>query len=337
MKTYYNKILTIFFFVLFTPILSAQVFIGDFDFNDKNQNHLLILKNGNLKYGKIISIQNTQLEFLEEKKTDSILFELSDLEKIFVARKDLDLSYLDQRDIAQKEEEIKHDIEPQFVKGNNRLFYAETGLTLHKREKEFTTILGSIHTLDYGLNDAVTVGFGFTNFGHIILHLKFNYIHGYDSSKFKAGFDIKAIGKPERIFNQFENEEMLAWTGFVNAAGYFSYGTPDRNVHVALNIAPVFEPLDDFNEMILVKFSFGGTIRVARHWKIIYENSFGYFERRNNEIFGLFSGFGASWFNDKNVIKFGIQSSPNFSLFNFPVDDFNQNNSLPFVSYSRYF
>lgn len=337
MKTFYNNILTILFLVLFTPILSAQVFIGDFNFNDKNQTHLLILKNEEVKYGKIISIQNTQLEFLEDKKIDTILFEFSDLEKILVNREDLDLSFPDHQEIVQKDEERKHDSEPQFVKGNNRLFYAETGLTLHKREKEFTTILGSIHTLDYGLNDAVTVGFGFTNFGHIIFHLKFNYIHGYDNSKFRAGFDIKAVGKPERIFNQFENEEMLGWSGFVNAAGYFSYGTPDRNVHVALNIAPVFEPLDDFDNIILVKFSFGGTIRVARHWKIIYENSFGFFETRNSEIFGLFSGFGASWFNDKNVIKFGIQSSPNFGLFNFPVDNFNQNNSLPFVSYSRYF
>ncbi len=336
MKTFYNKILTILFLVLLTPILSAQVFIGDFDFNDKNQTHLLILKNGKVKYGKIISIQNTQLNFLEDEKTEAVIFELTDLEKIIVDDEGLDMSFPEHQKVVQDHEKLKHQFEPQMVKGNNRLFYAETGLSLYKREKEFTSILGVIHNFDYGVNDAVTVGFGFTNFGHIMFHLKFNYIHGYDNSKFRAGFDIKAVGKPERIFNQFENEEMLGWTGFVNAAGYFSYGTPDRNVHVSLNFAPVFEPLDFFDE-VLVKFSFGGTVRVARHWKIIYENSFGAFERRNNEIFGLFSGFGASWFNDKNAVKFGIQPSPNFGLFNFPVDEFNQNSSLPFASYSRYF
>jgi len=78
-------------------------------------------------------------------------------------------------------------------------------------------------------------------------------------------------------------------------------------------------------------------VRIARHWKIIYENSFGGLENSNNDLFGLFSGFGMSWFNNKNVIKFGIQSSPLFGFFNFPIDEFNQNSSLPFVSYSRCF
>ncbi|MFK7772420.1 MAG: hypothetical protein AB8F94_09780 [Saprospiraceae bacterium] len=332
----YNNIFTILILSLFSHFLSAQIFIGNFDFNDDKQTHLLILKNGDVKYGKIISIQNTQLTFLEEEKTTTHIFELSELDKIIVDREDLDMSFPDHHEFVQDDEQKKQDSEPQIVKGNNRLFYAETGFTLYKREKEFTSTLGMVHTFDYGLNDAVTLGFGFSNFGHIIFHTKFNYIHGYDSSKFRAGFDIKAVGRPERTFNQFDNNEFLGWTGFVNAAAYFSYGTVDRNVHVALNLAPVFEPLDFFDGG-LVKISFGGMVRIGRHWKIIYENSFGYFDRGGNEIFGLFSGFGASWFNKKNVIKFALQSSPNFGLFNFPVDEFNQNNSLPFVSYSRYF
>ncbi|MFK8004845.1 MAG: hypothetical protein AB8H03_00680 [Saprospiraceae bacterium] len=333
---YHNNTFTIFIFLLFTHFLSAQVFIGDFDFNDKNQTHLLILNNGEVKYGKIISIQDTQLTFLEDEKTDTILFELSELDKILVDSRELDMSFPDHQEFFQNDEQKKHDSKPQIVKGNNRLFYAETGFTLYKREKEFNSILGLIHTFDYGMNDAVTFGFGFSNFGHIIFHTKFNYIHGHDSSKFRAGFDIQAVGKPERTFNQFENREMLGWTGFVNAAAYFSYGTPDRNVYLALNFAPIFEPFEFFDE-ILVKFSFGGTVRIGRHWKLIYENSFGALETRNNSIFGVFSGFGASWFNDKNVVKFGIQSSTAFGVFNFPIDEFNQNSTLLFVSYSRYF
>lgn len=333
---FYNSIFTILLFCLFTHFSSAQIFIGDFDFKDKNQTHLLILKNGEVKYGKIISIENTQLYFQEDEKTEATFFELAELDKIIVDVEDLDMTFPDHQDIVQGDEQKRHDSELQIVKGNNRLFYAETGFTLYKREKEFTSILGVIHTFDYGLNDAVTVGFGFSNFGHIIFHTKFNYIHGHDNSRFRAGFDIKAVGKPERFFIPFENREELRWAGFVNAAGYFSYGTPDRNVHVSLNVAPVFDDLDFFEEF-LVKFSFGGTARIGRHWKIIYENSFGVFESRNNEDVGLFSGIGVSWFNEKNVVKFGIQSSPNFGFFNFPVDEFNQNNSLPFVSYSRYF
>lgn len=332
----YNIIFTILFISLFSHFLSAQTFIGDFDFMDNKQTHLLILNNGEVKYGKIISIQNTQLTFLEDDKTETVFFELSELDKIIVEHKDLDMSFPDHQEFAQDVEEKKQDSKPQIVKGNNRLFYAETGFTLFKREKEFTSTLGVIHTFDYGLNDAVTLGFGFTNFGHIIFHTKFNYIHGYDNSKFRAGFDIKAVGRPERFFNQFENQEMLGWTGFVNAAAYFSYGTSDRNAHLALNFAPVFEPFGFFDQ-VLVKVSFGGTVRIGRHWKIIYENSFGYFDQGFNEVTGLFSGFGASWFNNKNVIKFAIQSSPNFGVINFPIEEFNQNSSLPFVSYSRYF
>lgn len=333
---YYNKTFTIFIICLFTHFLSAQVFIGEFDFNDKDQNHLLILNDGEVKYGKIISIQNTQLTFLEDEKTNHTIFELSELDKIIVDNEELDMSFPDHQEFIQDDEQKKHNSEPQIVKGNNRLFYAETGFTLYKREKEFNSILGLIHTFDYGLNDAVTFGFGFSNFGHIIFHTKFNYIHGHDNSKFRAGFDIKAVGKPERTFNQFEGREMLGWTGFVNAAAYFSYGTPDRNAHLALNLAPVFEPFDFF-DAILVKFSFGGTVRIGRHWKIIYENSFGGLETRDTSIFGLFSGFGASWFNDKNVVKFGAQSSNSFGVFNFPIIEFDQNTSLPFVSYARYF
>lgn len=333
---FYNNIFTIILFSLFIQISNAQIFIGDFNFEDKNQIHLLIFNNREVKYGKIISIKNTQLEFLEEEKTEAVFFELSELEQIIVDDDELDMTFPDHQQIVKTHEQLRNQFEPQIVKGNNRLFYTETGLTLYKREKEFTTILGLIHTFDYGLNDAVTVGFGFANFGHLILHTKFNYIHGYDDSKYRAGFDIKAIGKPDRIFDPNENKNTLEWTGFVNFASYFSYGTPDRNAHVALNVAPAFGR-SEFADKLLIKFSFGGTVRIARHWKIIYENSFGGFERRNNDIIGLFSGLGASWFNNKNVIKFGIQSSPNFGLFNFPVDEFNQNNSLPFVSYSRYF
>jgi len=335
MKTY-NNIFAILFLSLFSHFLSAQIFIGDFDFKDKKQNHLLILKNGEIKYGKIISIENTQLHFQEDEKTEAVFFELTELNKIMVNDDMLDMTFPDYQELVQEDEQKKHDSKPQIAKGNNRLFYAETGFTLFKKEKEFTSTLGIIHTFDYGLNDAITLGFGFSNFGHIIFHTKFNYIHGYDGFKFRAGFDIKAVGRPERLFNQFENEEMLGWTGFVNTAAYFSYGTPDRNVHLSLNLAPVFEPFDFF-DAVLVKFSFGGTVRIGRHWKIIYENSFGVFETNNNSVFGIFSGFGASWFNDKNVVKFGIQSSPNFGTFNFPIDEFNQSGSLPFVSYSRYF
>ena len=332
----YNNIFTILVFSLFSHFLSAQTFIGDFDFNDKNQTHLLILKNGEVKYGKIISIENTQLNFLEDEKTEAVFFQLSELDKIIVDVEELDMSFPDHQEFVQEDEQKKQDNEPQFVKGNNRLFYAETGFTLYKREKEFNSILGIVHTLDYGLNDAVTLGFGFSNFGHIIFHTKFNYIHGHDSSRFRAGFDIKAVGRPERAFNQFGNREELRWVGFVNTAGYFSYGTPNRNAHLALNVAAVFDEFNFFDEFI-VKFSFGGTVRIGRHWKIIYENSFGIFETRNNEEIGLFSGFGVSWFNDKNVVKLGIQSSPDFGFFNFPIDEFNQNNSLPFISYARYF
>ncbi len=332
----YNNIFTIFIFCLFTHFLNGQVFIGDFDFNDEDQTHLLILKDGEVKYGKILFIENTQLHFKEDEKTETVIFELSELNKIIVDQEEFDMSFPDHQEFVQDDEQRKHDSEPQIVKGNNRLFYAETGFTLYKREKEFTSTLGLIHTFDYGLNDAVTLGFGFSNFGHIIFHTKFNYIHGHDSSKFRAGFDIKAVGKPERTFIQFENREILGWTGFINVAGYFSYGTSDRNAHIALNLATVFEPLD-FLDNVLVKFSFGGTVRIGRHWKIIYENSFGAFETRNSSLFGIFSGFGASWFNDKNVVKFGIQSSSNFGFFNFPIQEFNQNNPLPFISYSRYF
>lgn len=336
MNSKYNKILTIIIFAFWAFSVHAQTFIGNFDFTDKSQSHLIIFKNNTVKYGRIISIENNQLTFLEKEGNETQTFQLAQLDKIMVDRKDIDLTVPENQKFVQNTEKVKFDTDLQTVKGNNRLFYSETAFTLNKRELEFNSILGLVHTFDYGLNDALTLGFGFTNFGHIILHTKFNYIHGYDGAIFRAGIDIKGIGRPERTFNQFDNREEIGWTGFVNFAGYFSYGSSDRNVHLSINLAPVFEPFDFFDQM-LVKINFGGTIRVARHWKIIYENSFGVFESNSNDIFGLFSGIGANWFNDKNAIKFGLQSSPNFGVFNFPISEFNENNAFPFFSYSRYF
>jgi hypothetical protein len=54
MKQPPNNILTILFFSAFIAFSSAQVFIGNFDFNDNHQTHFTILEDGKIKYGKII-------------------------------------------------------------------------------------------------------------------------------------------------------------------------------------------------------------------------------------------------------------------------------------------
>jgi len=329
MKHNLNNIFTFLFFLGCIPLSHAQTFIGDIKINDEVQEHILMLNDGNFKTGKILSIKNTEVVFynLENKKT--VIYQLSQINKVMVKRDDLDLTNNTARAMAELEEKQKHIKTDSQVRGNNRLFYTETGFSLKRGESEYHTIRGIIHGVDYGVSDGVTIGLGAIYPGYLTGHIKINYIGNFISKKFKAGFDFSFAAKPEK------NETEKGWVGFLKMSSFYSYGTPQRQAHLGLSLIPTLDIDDNFDEL-LVAFNFGGTLRVAPHWKIIYENAFGG-DFNFGGFFGIFSGLGGQWFNDKNSIKFGMTTSPSFGFVNIPLSELNPSAQLPFVSYSRYF
>lgn len=338
MNTNHNNILTIAFILLGIMVAHAQTFIGEFDFNDEQQRHVLAFYDGNTITGKIISIENTTIIFLEDQQSTTNSYQFSELNKIMVAKSDLDLTTAEGQSIAQKDEQYKLKTYHPEVRGNNRLFYAPTGFMLRKKQLEYNTLWGKNHTLDYGLLNGLTVGIGVANLDHIWLHTQFNYIGQNARSKFRAGFDFQITGKPNYFIDDSDQKEKLGWDGYFKMSTYISIGSPNRNAHLGFSIVPIFDTEQFFNAGIVRYFSFGGTVKVAPHWKIIYENTFGAVEEDfRNDIFGVFAGLGANWFNQKNSFKFGVNSSPNFGILNVPIDDFNAIAALPFFSYSRYF
>jgi len=332
MKYSHNNILTFFILLCFSTFLNAQTFEGDIKINDANQNHTLILKNGKQLDGKIISIENTEVQFKEINKTTVLFIELFEIEKVMVIN-----------DIENDSEEIVVATNDKIPSSNNRLLFTETGFSLKSNQTEYYTHYGFIHMVDYGMTNNSTFGIGFAYPGYLILHGKMNYATGRHKKKFRGGFDFQIAGQPQRIFNPFENKEQLGWNGFSRLSTYISHGDSRRMIHVGLNITTVFEPfegfsiLNPFDNSGLISFNFGGMIRVASNWNFVYENVFGAFEGRNVSAFGLFSGMGVNWFDGKNSLKLAINRSPNFRFFNFPVNELNTIRSLPFVSYSRFF
>ena len=328
MKKFLNNIFTFLIATCFFQYAPAQSFIGDIKINEESQTHIIIFKDGKTYTGRILSIENTEVVFYDKDKKTTNIYQLSQMDKIMVKRDDLDLTNITARAMAELEEKQKHQKPESELRGNNRLFYTETGFALKQGLSEYHTIRGVIHLVDYGLTDGLTIGLGAIYPGYLTGHIKFNYISTAISSKLRAGFDFNLTGKPD------ETETEKGWTGFLKMSTYFSYGSPERNVHLGLSLIPVFT-LDDSFDDVIIAFNFGGTIKLAPHWRIIYENSFGGDDFGN--LFGLFSGLGVHWYNEKNSIKAGMTSSPSFGFINIPLNDLNGSSQLPFVSYSRYF
>lgn len=330
-----NITLTILTFLLFPCIGSAQIFIGELSIDDDTQVHILELNNGDKVIGKIISIENTTVKFENNASLKVQKFELFEIQKITSLDKIENANLEEQSKYEEKKEMKKLNTFPSMPIGSHRLFYSETGFCLPQGTSEYQTIYGLAHLFDFGLSDNITLGTGITYPGYIMLHLKFNYISGYLHPKLRAGFDFQIAGKPQRAFNPFEGKEEVGWNGFFRINTYFSYGTPDRNVYLGFTLMPIFEPFDSFDSGI-ISFNFGGTVRIAPKWKIIYENVFGFLDN-NIGVTGFFSGLGVNYFNAKNSFKVALHPTPNFPFFSFPIGELNQVAALPFFSYSRYF
>jgi len=319
MKKYNNIISFIAFFLFVLPFVHAQDFVGDITINDPDHSVIIFFKNGTQKEGYIISIIDTELTFYSDGNKKTTTHHLSDIQKI-KAENAIEETF-DEKD------ELSYT-------GLNRLLYQETGFPLKAGEVQYTTYWGIIHKLDYAVSDGFTVGTGVVYPGYFIINTKMNIANRYRYKRFRMGLNLNLAARPFRIFDDFLEKDVTRWRGFMQFGFFTSFGNTNRNVHVAFNVIPIFSENDTFGDDAVFTLNFGGTIRVGKHWRIIYENSIG---GLNNGDPGLFTGIGISWFDIRNVVKFGVQPNSNFGFTNFPLSDTNLMHRLPVLSYSRNF
>ena len=319
MKKYNNIITILLFFLFFLPFANAQKFIGDVQIGDSEQTHLIFLKNGKQKEGRIISIVDTELTFYSTEDETTTSHHLSDIEKVKV------------KGAIEERFDGKDDLSYQ---GLNRLLYQETGFPLKAGEIQYTTYWGIIHKIDYGVSDGFTIGTGVVYPGYFILQTKINLANKFRASRVKVGLNMNLAAKPFKEFDSFLEKDVTRWRGFIQFGLYTTFGNADRNVHVALNVIPIFNENDFFGDDGVVTLNFGGSIRVAKHWRVMYENALG---GLINGDAGLFTALGLAWFNERNVFKFGIQPRSSFGFVNFPLSDVNLMHQLPIFSFSRNF
>ena len=318
---FYKVIAFIFICFLFHTNSEAQKFIGDIQINDSEQIHLIFLKNGKVKEGRIVSIENTELTFLS-LKDERTIHHLADLSKVMV------------KGAVDK----KHDEYDELAtRGLNRLFYQETGFSLPSGTTEYTTYLGIIHKFDYALSNGFTIGAGLVYPGYFTFHMKANLADARNSRRFRMGLNFDLAARPFRKFDIGLEKETIEWRGYMQLGLYTGYGHPDRNIHVALNLFPLFTEGETFGDAIIVSLNYGGTLRVAKHWRIIYESALGGLESNNLFIEGIFHGIGISYFDKRNVVKFAMKPNSNFGFFNVPLSDINLMHRLPILSFSRIF
>ena len=318
---YYNNILALlFFFFWLSPNGAAQKFVGEIKINDSEQTHLIYLKNGKVKEGQILAIENIELTFFSTENETTSTYQLSDLTKVMV------------KGAVEKSHEEYDELA---YKGLNRLFYQETGFSLRAGTMEYTTCFGIIHNFDYAVSDGFTIGGGIIYPGYFTFHSKVNLADSKNSRRFRMGLDFSLAARSIRDANS--DDEPLGWRGFMKVGLYTSYGFPDRNIHLAFNVSPIFTEGQTFGDAMIVSFNYGGTLRVAKHWRIIYENVFGAFDSNNAFFEGLFNGIGFSYFDQRNIVKFGVKPNANFGFFNVPLSDINTMHRLPYLSYSRNF
>lgn len=317
MKNYNNIISSLVFCFLWFSSIHAQEFVGNIQVDNPDQTHLIYLKDGTEIEGRIISIEDTELTFFQFENKKTTIYHLSDLARVMVKGAE-EIEFQEKDELSWR--------------GINRLFYQETGFPLQAGEVQYTTYWGIIHKIDYAVSDGLTIGTGFVYPGYFTFQTKINFASPYRGSRLRAGLNLSLAARPFQI--EENNREVTRWRGFMQMGLYTTFGNPDRNITMSFNVLPIFSENDFFGSDAIVSFNFGGTIRVGKHWRVLYENSAGGLTNGNP---GIFTGIGISWFDRRNVVKFGIHPSASFGFFNFPLSDTNLMHQLPVLSFSRNF
>jgi hypothetical protein len=183
--------------------------------------------------------------------------------------------------------------EPEYVpmNGREKIMYSPTGFRLKKNQYEYQNVGIFYNTIDYGASDNVTIGASISTV----------LVASLASLRLKVGADLSKfvhISAGGQAFGGFA----IGDASFSLLMGYaaVSIGSEDRFINFGIAKG---KPSD---EDAFTGYTLGGSIRVAKNWRLIGE-----FIRMGDGLdqFGILT-LGASWFNKKHRIDFGLSGAP---------------------------
>ncbi len=210
------------------------------------------------------------------------------------------------------------DTAPIPMHGQEKLFVSPSGFLLEQGKWQYSNYFLFYNTIDYGVSEHVNLGGGlFTVFSTNLLSFRAKF--GASLSK---NLHVAAGGQLIGYLANYGGSS-------INLAGFgtASLGTPERFLNAGLAFG--INNVDDIRYSI---FNFGGSFRIGRKWRLFGEiNNMretwdSEFFDDGNETYWFFI-FGASWFNQKHRLDFGLA----------PINDGFYTYALPALSYAYRF
>lgn len=316
---------TLFLFSL-PALVQAQFISKKIEIGDTTQVHVLNTENGDRFLGRVTRIENTTVFFLFQEKRE-LEFNLSEISSLVLFEEQSEKnsnptpSQNPDYDRAKSEYESRagNSSKPSVMSGEQNLFFSPTAFTYGKEAGEYRNLMVLYNRVDFGLTDNIDLGFDLMPL--IALNLF--------SMRLKAGVplnDYLNVGFGASVYmvvqpGLFSNDEV---EGTTHTYAALTIGDKDKFMNIGYGYAFPFESENSTGASV---FTFGGSLRVGKRWKVMAD-----FVIMNLEFDPDYYSIGASWFNNKNRIDFGINTLA------FPERSFNSPAvPVPFAAYARTF
>lgn len=304
------------FLICSISTLQAQKIYGELDLKDTTSYHRLTMSEGDVFTGRILSIENLNVEF-QFRGTTILNFNLNAIESIEVLTEEQyksGFSHLkeERQDAGNRQgPRLK---EPRYapINGIQSIFLHPTGFGYEKGTGQYRNTMVLLNQVRYGVSDHFSVG------GSIVPSFAANII----SLDIKGNVSIaEFVHLSAGINTYFLFLLGLETFGASHAFSAVSIGTPDYFLNIGAGYGFGFLNSTDNGGPV---FSMSGSFRTGDRWRAFGEGLV--FSASDVNGFYLLST-GMSWFNLKDRVDFGFTFFPVFDGL-FPV---------PFVSYSRRF
>lgn len=285
-----KPILFLFSFLLSASITFAQQKdLSPLIIGDKNQKHLLVLINGDQLFGTLIEIDEASILF--EFHGSTLEYEIKSIEQIYLV-------------VANKRFAIFRQIESF---GAERFAFSETAYSLKRKQAEYKTVYGILHTIDVGLTDNISAGIGAVLPLGLVGRIK---LTGQVNERLRVGAGVQTL-------LAFVFEPLVLFYPYATA----SIGTPKKFLNINAGIMIPSE----FPEEKIGIFSIGAGIKFKNNWRFVTNNYIFLVESEST----IMPTAGATWSKRKNRIEFGL-SVP-------IILGFGGGFTIPYIAYARRF
>ena len=285
-----KPILFLFAFICFSHIaLSQKKDLSPLIVGDKNQKHLLVLTNGDQLFGTLLEIDDVSALF--DFYGNTIEYDLKSIEQIYLV-------------VANKRFAVFRKTKSF---GAEHFAFSETAFSFKRKQAEYKTLYGLLHTFDVGLTDNITAGIGAIIPVGLVGKIK---LTGQVNEKLRLGAGFQTL--LSFVFDPF-----VLFYPYATA----SIGTPRKfvNINAGLMIP------SEFPDEKLTVISLGYGVKFKNNWRFTTDN---YLLIADGDGV-IMPTAGLSWSKNKNRIEFGLS---------FPVSlDFGFIVPPPYIAYARSF